>query len=331
MRGFRISEQSEIFEMRREAEKLGGSIGFSAEDRGRVALVATELATNVLKHAGHGEVLLGLSENASLPCVELLALDQGPGMADVDASLVDGHSTVGTHGTGLGAAKRQSTSFAIYSAPGQGTAVHARVCRSKIAFSPRDKIPWAVVWRAMPGEELCGDGFCVREHQGGLVGLVADGLGHGAFAAQAAQESVRIFEKSTAANVDDVLENVHQGLRATRGAAVAVASVDPSAGVVSFSGIGNIAGSLIEAGVTRRMVSRNGTAGLVARQIQGFQYSFKGEALLVLHSDGLSSNWSLNKYPGLAQCDPALVAAVLYRDFGRQRDDALVLVVRVGS
>jgi anti-sigma regulatory factor (Ser/Thr protein kinase) len=81
MRGFRISEQSEIFEMRQEAEKLGESIGFSAEDCGRVAIVATELATNILKHAGHGEVLLGLSDDASLSCVELLALDQGSGMA----------------------------------------------------------------------------------------------------------------------------------------------------------------------------------------------------------------------------------------------------------
>ena len=216
MRSFRISEQSEIFEMRREAEKLGKSIGFSEEDCGRTAIIATELATNILKHAHHGEILLGQSENASVPSVELLALDQGPGMADVDASFVDGHSTVGTHGTGLGAAKRQSSSFAVYSTLGHGTAIHVRVCRSKIAFSPRDKTQWAVVWRAMPGEELCGDGFCVREGKNGLLGLVVDGLGHGAFAAQAAQEAVRIFEKPTSPHVDDVVESIHQGLRATR-------------------------------------------------------------------------------------------------------------------
>ena len=115
--GLPISEQSEILHMRREAEALAKGLGFSPEDCGRLAIVATELATNLLKHAGHGEILLGLSENASVPCVELIALDQGPGMVDVDACLVDGYSTAGSQGTGLGAAKRQATSFDIYSAP----------------------------------------------------------------------------------------------------------------------------------------------------------------------------------------------------------------------
>src|SRR5271154_6759271 len=104
MRGFPISEQSEILHMRREAEALAKGLGYSPEDRGRLAIVATELATNLLKHAGHGEILLGWSENASVPCVELIALDQGPGMADVEGCLADGYSTAGSQGTGLGAA-----------------------------------------------------------------------------------------------------------------------------------------------------------------------------------------------------------------------------------
>ena len=137
MRGFAISEQSEILHMRREADALGKSLGYSPEDCGRLAIVATELATNLLKHAGHGEILLGLSENASVRCVELIALDQGPGMADVEACLVDGYSTAGSQGTGLGAVKRQSTSFDVYSALNLGAAVHVRVCPSKTEFKPR--------------------------------------------------------------------------------------------------------------------------------------------------------------------------------------------------
>jgi anti-sigma regulatory factor (Ser/Thr protein kinase) len=331
MRGFPISEQSEILHMRREAEALAKGLGFSPEDRGRLAIVATELGTNLLKHAGHGEILLGLSENASVPCVEVIALDQGPGMADVEGCLVDGYSTAGSQGTGLGAAKRQATSFDIYSGLDLGAAVHVRVCPSKTEFKPRDAIPWAVLWRAMPGEECCGDGFAVRTGTDEFLGMVADGLGHGAFAAQASEQAVRIFEKSSVADPDSLLENLHLGLRATRGAAVSVAKIEQSRGLVTFSGVGNVAGALIVGGQVKRMVPRNGTVGAVARHIMGFQYPFKGEALVVLHTDGLAGNWSLDKYPGLAQREPALIAAVLYRDFGRRRDDALILVVRAQS
>ncbi len=331
MRGFLNSEQSEILHMRREAEALAKGLGFSPEDCGRLAIIATELATNLLKHAGHGEILLGLSENASVPCVELIALDQGSGMVDVDACLVDGYSTAGSQGTGLGAAKRQATSFDIYSGLNLGAAVHVRVCPSKTKFKPRDSFPWAVLWRALPGEDFCGDGFAVRTGANEFFAMVADGLGHGAFAAQASGQAVRIFEKSNTADPDALLEDLHLGLRATRGAAISVAKIEQSRGLVTFSGIGNVAGALIVDGVVKRMVSRNGTVGAVARQIMGFQYPFKGDALVILHSDGLASNWSLDKYPGLAQRDPALIAAVLYRDFGRRRDDALILVVRAQS
>ena len=183
----------------------------------------------------------------------------------------------------------------------------------------------------MPGEEFCGDGFAVRTAADEFLGMVADGLGHGPFAAQASDEAVRIFENSSAADPDALLEDLHLGLRATRGAAISVAKIEQSRGLVTFSGIGNVAGALIVAGGVKRMVSRNGTVGAVARQIMGFQYPFKGEALVILHTDGLSGSWSLDKYPGLAQREPALIAAVLYRDFGRRRDDALILVVRAKS
>jgi anti-sigma regulatory factor (Ser/Thr protein kinase) len=331
MRGFPISEPSEILHMRREADALAKSLGYSEEDRGRLAIVATELATNLIKHAGHGEILLGLPDNASVRCVELIAIDQGQGMADVELCLADGYSTAGSQGTGLGAVERQATSFDIYSGLNLGVAIHVRVCPGKTQFKPRDPIPWAVVWRAMPGEQLCGDGFAVRVGGDEFLAMVADGLGHGPFAAQASEQAVRIFEKSTSTDPDTILEDLHLGLRATRGAAISLAKIEPSRGLVTFSGIGNVAGALAVDGGVKRMVSRNGTVGAVARQILGFQYPFHGDALVIIHSDGLASHWSLDKYPGLAAREPALIAAVLYRDFGRKRDDAMVMVVRAKS
>src|SRR5262249_13609897 len=158
----------------------------------------------------------------------------------------------------------------------------------------------------------------------------SDGLGHGAFAAQASTDATRIFASSDSLDADTLAESIHLGLRSTRGAAIAVASIQHSPRVAPYSGIGNIASVLIDDGTARRMVSHNGTAGLVARRIHGFQYPYASGALLVMHTDGLASAWNMDKYPGLAERSPMLIAGVLYRDFARARDDAGVLVARLG-
>jgi hypothetical protein len=75
----------------------------------------------------------------------------------------------------------------------------------------------------------------------------------------------------------------------------------------------------------RRMVAMPGTAGYNVRKIQSFQYAFES-GLVILCSDGLSTRWTLDRYPQLDAAPPTLIAGLLYRDFGRRRDDATVLV-----
>lgn len=314
--------------MRREADAIALRIGFGEEDRGRVAIVVTELGTNLLKHAKRGEILIDTA-GPGLGGLEVLALDQGPGMVDTEACLADGYSTAGSQGTGLGAIKRQAAEFDVYSQPGLGTTVRARLMSRNATGAHTRATNWAALARALPGEQACGDDFAIREDYGTFVALVADGLGHGAFAAQASNEAVKLFESARSRDADEIAQAIHAGLKATRGAAIAIASVDLSTGVVTYSGIGNIAGALLSANGLKKMVSQNGTAGLVARRVQAFQYPFRGEALLIMHSDGISTSWSLDKYPGLAQRDPILIAAVLYRDWSRARDDATILVARL--
>jgi hypothetical protein len=126
----------------------------------------------------------------------------------------------------------------------------------------------------------------------------------------------------------ELLERVHGGLRSTRGAAAAVAVVDRAARSVRFAGLGNIAASVLAGGESRSMVSLGGIVGHEARRIQPFEYPFPAGALLVLHSDGLGSRWTLDRYPGLTTRDPLVVAGVLFRDFVRGTDDATVVAVR---
>ena len=115
---------------------------------------------------------------------------------------------------------------------------------------------------------------------------------------------------------------------ATRGAAVAVSYIEPDKNRVRFAGLGNIAGAVTGGGKARFMISHNGTAGMEARRVQEFEYPLSVDSTLVMHSDGLNTNWTLDAYPGLAMRHPAIVAGILYRDANRGRDDVCVVVGR---
>jgi hypothetical protein len=248
---------------------------------------------------------------------------------DVEKCLEDGFSTAGSQGTGLGATRRQATTFDAWSIPGHGAAIHARICPGRTAYERRDKTNWAGLVRPLRGEDVSGDAVAVRETGEYFTALVSDGLGHGTFASDASVLAVDVFSRTVSMEADNLVEAIHAALRATRGAAVAVATCDISRHVTTFSGIGNIAGGLVSDLTIRKMISMNGTAGLVARRVQAFQYPYQAETLLIMHSDGLSGSWSLDKYPGVAQCEPMLIAAVLYRDYGKARDDASILIARL--
>src|SRR5262249_24273853 len=163
---------------------------------------------------------------------------------------------------------------------------------------------------------------------GRAVFLVADGIGHGPDAARAAEEAVRVFHEVAWNGPVQVGRSLHDALRSTPRAAAALAAGGTEGEVLRYCGGGNIAGTVVSAGVTRSVISHNGTAGHEAYRIQEFAYPFLHDALLVLTSDGLASRWSLERYPGLALRDPSLIAGVLYRDFKRSRDDVTVLVAR---
>ncbi len=323
----RIRESSQAGEARREAVVQAASIGFGEERAGRVALVVSELTSNLLKHAGRGgELFISPLEQDGGSAVEILALDRGPGLADTTAALRDGYSTAGSSGTGLGAVSRLSDEFELYSKPGVGTIVLSRIWASRAPARGQTNV--GGVCAAKEGERVSGDAFAVSEGGGQTRIILADGLGHGPEAHKAAATAVRVFRAEPGA-LTSVLEAIHRALRPTRGAAVAMAEIDGERRIVGYAGIGNISGAIVTREAMRSLVSHSGTAGHAMRRIQEFSYEIPPDALLVLHSDGLKSRWSIDPYPGLAQKDPAIVAATLYRDFQRGRDDATAVVAKL--
>lgn len=320
---FLVGESSAVGEARRAAVQLAEALGFDETECGKVALVVAEAAKNLVRHAeGGGEIILQASENGVL---DILALDKGPGMANIAACLRDGYSTAGTPGTGLGAIARLSPVFDIFSQRPGGTALLSRFPGSEKRGEQLEIGAFAL---PLPGETACGDAWAAADEEGRTRLLVADGLGHGPVAAEASRTAVRVFREQAARGLPDILQALHAALHATRGAAVAVADVDYAAGVVRYAGLGNIQGAVVSADDTRHMVSQNGTVGHQARRVQEFTYPLPPGALVLLISDGLTTQWRLERYPGLLTRHPALVAGVLYRDFSRGRDDATVLVAR---
>jgi anti-sigma regulatory factor (Ser/Thr protein kinase) len=324
-----VVHSSEVGEARRAASEFAHKAGANAAQLGRIALVATEMATNIVKHAGAGGGALVLErfDDAAGAGVELLALDRGPGMADVKACFADGFSTAGSPGTGLGAIVRQADLFGIYSRPGLGTALSARfVFTPPTMNSPATDI--GVVNAPYPGESVCGDKWAFDAGRNGNTLLVVDGSGHGVYAAEAAGIATGIFSEHAAEECVPLVERLHRGLAPSRGAALAVARIDTGAGLVRFVGVGNIAAAMVTGSDTRQMISHNGTAGHIAPRIREFTYPFTAPPTVILHSDGLTNRWKLADYPGLGACHPSLIAAVLFRDFRRGRDDATVAVMR---
>ena len=329
-----VTERSRVVEARRRAVEFASEQRASDTDAGKVSIVATELATNLIKHAGSGEIAISGFEDGDGIGIELLALDRGPGIADLQRSLADGHSTAGSAGSGLGAIQRNSDVFAVSTHVGRGTAVLARL-RTTPARALRNGCLVSALCAPYPGESACGDVWAVKTSDHKLLALLADGSGHGPLAQLAAARAKQAFLDWSNGTVEQIAGAIHRALGATRGAAIAVAEIeqgsDAAHGQVNFVGIGNISAGLIERGSMRRMISHSGTAGHLAPRMRMFHYPFGDVATVILHSDALTARWKLEDYPGLANAHPSLVAGILYRDFRRGRDDASVLVMRSHS
>ncbi len=322
-----IEESSQVPAARRVATRLAEDLGFDDAGIGNVALVVTEIGTNILKHGGGGQILLLALHEDGVDGLDVIGLDRGQGMGDVEACLRDGYSTAGSPGTGLGAIRRLSSVFDIYTVPRHGAALVARLwSRRPIPQAPGLMI--GVAAAALAGETVSGDGWAVEQMPARAVLLLVDGLGHGVLAAEAAREAVRLFHGNAARAPAEIVQALHDGLRATRGAAVAVTEICAERGLIRFCGVGNIAATVVTPTGRRQFVSHNGIVGHGVRKIAEFSYPWAKDSVLIAHTDGLGSHWDVAGYPSLLDRSPSLVAGVLYRDFNRGRDDVTVMVAR---
>jgi anti-sigma regulatory factor (Ser/Thr protein kinase) len=323
-----ITDPSQVGAARRAATSLAQQTGLGDEDAGRAALIATELATNLARHARGGELLLRVLRSPGRTGVELLAIDRGPGMANVERCFADGFSSGSSPGTGLGAIRRIASQFDVHSQQPNGTVLSARVFAGRDVPPPRGGITWSAVCMPMRGETVCGDAWEVHDHDDGTAFVVADGLGHGPLAAEASGRAAAVLLDGGAAGPAQLIARAHERLRGTRGAAVLFGVLDRTRGVMRYAGIGNVSARLLGREGSRSLVSLNGTVGVQMPAPKEFECAVAAGALLVVHSDGANTRWDLARDAALAARDPAVIAGALYRDHSRGNDDVTVLVGR---
>ncbi len=327
MRWLPVEEASAVPSCRTAGQALASRLGFPAARAEQLALAVTEAASNLYKHARQGSLLLRVNRDLEQPGIELVAIDAGPGLADVGEARRDGHSTAGTLGIGLGAIGRLADFTDLYSVPGHGTVLVARFWPVSGPTVPGPAvIARAGLIRPITGETECGDDFAAVQAGDTVTAILCDGLGHGPLAAAAASQAVAAVLDQPDGEPAALLERVHRRMAGTRGGAVGI--VQLSGPVARFAGLGNIAASVLSGGTRKSMLSVPGIAGFQARAIRQFDYDVPPGAAVILHSDGISSRWEVAAVPGLAARDPLVIAAVLLAEAGQHRDDAGVLVLK---
>ncbi len=327
-----VDESSQIGEARRRASALGQAQGLDTDGVGRLAIVVTEAATNIVNHGRGGMIMLRPLRHGDGAAIEVLALDKGPGIPNLDRAMADGYSSAGTAGQGLGAIRRLSEVFAIHSQRGVGTAVLARVgdrhhssSRERRIASLDDRL--GAVCVPMRGESECGDHWEVAAWRDHLTFMVVDGLGHGPDAAIAAACATRAFNANTTASHDMLLAALDGEMHETRGAAVSVITVGPGTHAVTFTGVGNVDARIVGEGPKQYLVPQNGIVGHGMPALRSTFATWPAGGRLVMHSDGIVARWRMDGYDGLENLHPGLLAGMIYRDFARERDDVTVVVL----
>ncbi|MCS0602692.1 SpoIIE family protein phosphatase [Streptomyces sp. LP11] len=317
----RVHGSPGVADARTAAREACGRAGLAA--RADVAeLVATELATGLLRQAGSGLLVVNLvpAPAGSGSSVQVYALGHGPGVTEVPAAPCDGY------GTAADALQR-------YGVPGRGTVAAARIDPEPGAGQPSGGgVSVGGIALALGQAEECGDAWGWARSGRLLTLLLADGLGHGARAALAADTAVAELRRAARLPPGDLLRRLHTVLRPTRGAAVAVAQVDTEHGELCFAGVGNIGARLRVGDRWSSLISHPGIVGAhFPARVPLRRVPWRGDSLLVVHSDGLPSRWSPPDDPRLLGHDPPVVAATILRDAGGPgrplRDDTSVAVL----
>jgi len=324
-----ISHTGQVALAQRAAREVAEAVGFAETEREQIAIAASELATNLVRHASGGSIVVSTVTDGQRAGLEILSEDSGPGIAAPEHALTDGYSTSGGLGLGLGAVHRLMDELTFSSSPGGGARI---VCRRWVRPHMPDVAPsdlrFGVATHARRGAPENGDCFIVKSWPGHALAGVADGLGHGEPAQRASQAARCYVEEHYDLSVGDLFAGVERACRGSRGVVMALARFDLAESTFALGSVGNIDVRLLGSAEHRRFVFRRGVIGLGAPRPLVTEHPWTPECVLVIHSDGLRSRWDWHAFPQSVWESAAEAAQQLLDAQSRDDDDATVVVVR---
>ncbi|RIV25510.1 serine/threonine protein kinase [Fibrisoma montanum] len=331
---FTVSDRSYQAFVKREVHYLAKEAGFSARRLSELDIIVLEMTSNLLKHAKTGEVLVRLFQENNTRGIELISIDNGPGIADPENMQKDGVSTTKTLGHGLGAIQRLADFFQLYSLLDWGTILLARLYDNPVTHSRSDNPAFPLTVRsvlvAKPGETVCGDGCRVSITPDYGTLFLGDGLGHGPAAHEAVTQAIGTLPNTRLRSPARLIELIHEGVRKTRGLVGSVVVYDHRQQQWLWCGVGNIMTRLLQATVVQKShLPYSGIIGTVMPTLHDETIPAEWGQTIVMCSDGIQSRWDATKYPYIFKYDLTILAAAIYKDNARQTDDVSIVVGRL--
>jgi anti-sigma regulatory factor (Ser/Thr protein kinase) len=328
---YAASDRSYFAMLRKGIHRQAMLASFSEKKLAQLDLIVAEITSNLAKHTIGGEILCGLVGEGEGQYLQLISIDNGPGITDLPAMLLDGVSSVSTLGHGLGSIKRLSDFFSIYTMKGWGTILLSRLYKT----NPPKKIPLLSVNALVvpkPLETVSGDGCMYKSSERYFKLLLIDGLGHGPEANQVVVEASKNLKLCPYHEPDEIVRFLHQPLKKTRGGVGTVVVYDFKEQVAKILGVGNIATRLVDGTEVKNVMSYNGIIGHnIPSTMSSHIVQQKAFSYLMLCSDGIKTRWDLSKHPMILRYDPMIIAAAIYKDFARRNDDMSIIIIKVNK
>ncbi|WEK36499.1 MAG: SpoIIE family protein phosphatase [Candidatus Pseudobacter hemicellulosilyticus] len=325
------SDRSYFAILKKEIHALASGVGFSAKKLAEIDIVVAEIVSNLAKHAGGGELLVKIIEQAGIPGIELISVDNGPGINDLNYMMQDGASSKKTLGQGLGAIKRLSDFLQIYTNKAWGTILLCRFFLQALpAAASKDPVEIRSVVIPKPGETACGDGFSYKQTKQDLRLFLGDGLGHGPEAAAAVAAADEAFRTCPDNSPCEIIRFMHTAVKKTRGLVGTVAIFNFKEKQWRLCGVGNIATRMQSRTFSKNYISYNGIIGLnIPGTMNDQEIPYEKGQHMVLCSDGIRSRWDLLKYTGIFRYDLSILATALLKDHTRNTDDSSVVSCKI--
>lgn len=339
-----IPNEAEGILLRSRLQAAARRLGFSDIQRQDMVLVAAEMVSNQIKYAG-GRGMLQIWQQPGL-MLDILALDFGPGIANLAEAQQDGYSSSKTLGKGLGSIKSLSHESGIYTVPevaGAGGNVPWHGCafwsrfsptqKSRVvldpgkARNPRAQIKTGLFTRALSDDRYNGDRMYLEQLGNSLRCLHLDGLGHGILAQQATDSLADLLFLDN--DITQALKLVDRQLKATRGAVALLSDLNLDTMQAQILGVGDMSAYTYIDDQLQTITFAPGILGKEHKTPRVTPIPLKKPSTLITATDGMRRGWNVNSFPGLLHQHPQLIAYVLGNIMGRVSDDQSLCVVRV--